>query len=181
MKKVIAPIAACALALTLASTALAAAPYRERSSGSGFDDLTSSICGFDVWLTYRVSFVAINQADGSYETMFDAERFRTGPGGTIKQLVHYTWTSADGFQVIGDPDSGSFQEVFHETLHGSRVWSTPGDGVIYRDSGTYEASVTITYTPDGETVEVSDEVSHGAQPSDLSEEEANELLCATIG
>lgn len=181
MKKVIAPLAACALVLTLASTALAAAPYRERSSGSGYDDFTSSVCGFDVWQTYRTSFIAVNQADGSYETTFDAERFRKGPGGTIKQLVHYSWTSPDGFQLIGDPDSGSFTEVIHETLHGSRVWTTPSGGVIYSDSGYYDAVVTITYTPDGESVEISDEVSHGDQPGSLSEDELFVLLCATIG
>ena len=182
MKQVMALVAAGVLTLAVTSTALGAAPYRENDSGSGYDDFTSSVCGFDVWLTYRSAFTAIAQADGSYETTFQAERFRTGPRGSVKQLVHYTWTSPDGFQVIGDPESGEFTEVIHETLHGSRVWSVPGGGVIYRDSGTYEAIVTITYTPDADpTVEVTDEVSHGTQPGGLSEEELNALLCETLG
>lgn len=180
MRKAIAPVAAVILALAAASSALAAKPdiFRDRTSGSEYDWGTSGMCGFDVWLDYRFDFTVIASPDGAV-AYFHAERFRTGPGGSVKQMVHYTWVPST-FEIIGDPDSGTWQEVIRELLHGSRVWSTPGDGVIYRDAGYYDATFTLTITPEGETVEVSNEVAHGQQPGQLSEDELNALLCGAL-
>jgi len=183
MRKLMAPLAATLLALSVASTAVAASTeiVRDRQSGSEYDWLYSWVCGFDVWLTYSYDFTTVNSADGSYVSYFHATRVRTGPGGSIKQTVSYNWTSKDGFIVIGDPESGSWQEVIHEVLHGSRVWSAPGGGVVYRDAGYYDSTFTITITPDGETFEITDEVAHGQQPGALTQDELDALICATIG
>jgi len=175
MRKAIAPVAAVILALAAASSALAAKPdvFRDRSSGSEYDWGTSGMCGFDVWLDYR--------ADILFREGFSfvhAERFRTGPGGSITQLVHYTFVPST-FEIIGDPDSGSWTEILRELLHGSRVWSTPGDGVIYHDAGYYDATFTLTITPEGETVEISNEVAHGQQPG-LPGDDLNALLCGAL-
>ena len=183
MRKVMAPLAASLLLLATATTALAAKPdrYEETGSGSEYDSSTSELCGFDVWLTYRTRYSFTQYSDGSSVETFDAQRFRRGPGGSITQVVHYVWVNPDPFQIIGDPESGSWQEIFRAVLHGSRIWSTPGEGVIYRDAGYYDATVVLTITPDGETVEIVDEVARGQQPSTLGEEEANALLCDALG
>jgi hypothetical protein len=182
VKRVIAIAAATVLSLIVASSAFAAKPdvFRDRSSGSEYDSFTSELCGFDVWLTYRIDFLIVIGADRGL-SYFHAERFRTGPGGSLLQSVHYTWTQPENFSIVGDPDSGSWVEISHDILHGSRVWSTPERGVIYRDAGYYEVTATLTVTPDGETFEITDEVAHGQQPGTLSEEAANELLCSTLG
>jgi len=181
MRKAIAPVVAVILAFAAASSALAAKPdiVRDRTSGSEYDEFVSGVCGFDVWLDYRTDFTNISSPKGSV-VYFHAERFRTGPGGSIKQMVHYTWVPST-FEVIGDPDSGSWMEVIRELLHGSRVWSTPGGGVIYQDAGYYDATLTLTITPEGETFEISDEIAHGQQPGQVSEEDLNTLLCETLG
>ncbi|OGO54677.1 MAG: hypothetical protein A2V84_14180 [Chloroflexi bacterium RBG_16_70_13] len=181
MKKTIAPVTAVILALAAASSALAARPdvFRDRASGSEYDESVSWLCGFDVWLDYRTDFSIISSPDGAVTT-FHAERFRIGPGGSLKQMVHYTWVPST-FEIIGDPESGSWMEVIREVAHGSRVWSTPDDGVIYREAGYYDATLTLTITPDGETFEISDEVAHGQQPGVLPKEEANALMCEALG
>jgi len=184
MRRVIAPIAALVLLLASASSALAAKPdvFRDRFSGSEYDEHFSWVCGVDVWLDYRVETSFIALSDGGYNLLVHAERFRTGPGGSIKQVVSYSFKSPDGNVIVsGDPDSGSFVEVTREILTGSRVWSSPGAGVIYSDAGYYDATITITVTPDSETVEISDEVARGPMPGTLTEDEANALVCETIG
>lgn len=177
MRKAMAPALAAVLVLAAASSALAARPdvFREHTSGSEYDDSVSGLCGFDVWLDYRADVLF---RDGF--SFVHAERFRTGPGGSITQVVHYTFVPST-FEIIGDPESGSWTEILRELLHGSRVWSSPGDGVIYRDAGYFDGVITITITPEGETVELTDEGAHGQQPGQLSEEEMDELLCATLG
>jgi hypothetical protein len=183
MRRLIAPVAAATLlVLATASSALAAKPeiFRDRFSGSEYDAFTSEVCGFDVWLTYRVDFSFIAMDDGGYLLLVHAERFRTGPGGSVTQVVNYSFTSPDGHQILGDPDSGSFVEVTREILRGSRVWSSPGAGSIYQDAGYYDATITITITPDGETVEISDEVARGQMPGLQSEDELNALLCEAL-
>ena len=183
MRKLTALVASTLLLLTTASAALAAGPEitRDRTSGSEYDWFMSEVCGFDVWLDYRQDFTFITKADGSSVMLVHVERIRTGPGGSIKQLADYTFTSGeDGFTIIGDPESGSFQEVIHEVLHGSRVWVAKG-GVVYRDAGYYDATLTITYTPDDVTFALSNEVAHGQQPTGQSEEVGFGLICATIG
>lgn len=183
MRKAIAPLAATLLVLIAASTAFAAAPerYREQFSGSEYDAFVSDLCGFDVWLTYRIRYSISMTSDGSAIETFDAQRFRSGPGGSINQLVHYVWTYPDPYQIIGDPDSGSWQEIYHPILHGSRIWTTAGEGVIARDAGFYDATIVVTFTPDGETVEVTNELARAQQPSTLGEEEANAILCEALG
>jgi len=183
MRKAIAPLFAVILALAAASSALAAKPdvFRDRFAGSEYDAFTSEVCGFDVWLTYRVDFSFFAMDDGGYLLLVHAERFRTGPGGSVTQVVNYSFRSPHGHQIVGDPDSGSFIEVTREILHGSRVWNAPGEGVIYRDAGYYDATLTLTITPEGETLEVSDEVAHGQQPGQLSEDVLNALLCGELG
>lgn len=175
MRRAIAPVAAIVLVLATASSTLAARPFHERATGSEYDAFTSELCGFDVWLRYRTAFLV------GETSFFHAERFRTGPGGSILQVVHYTWTYPDDFEIIGDPDSGTWQERFREVLHGSRVWTVPGEGVIYRDAGYAAATMTWTITPDGQTLEVDDEAFHGLQPGALSQDELDELLCAALG
>ncbi|MCI0583944.1 MAG: hypothetical protein L0227_13845 [Chloroflexi bacterium] len=175
MRRSIATVAAIVLVLATASSTLAAPPYQERAAGSEYDAFTSELCGFDVWLEYRTAFLA---GQMSY---FHAERFRTGPGGSILQVIHYTWTYPDDYEVIGDPESGTWQERFREVLHGSRVWSVPGGGVIYQDAGYAAATLTWTFTPDGETLEVDNEVFHGLRPGALSQEGLDALLCTTLG
>jgi hypothetical protein len=175
-----APVLAAVLVLAAASSALAAKPeiFRDRSSGSEYDGLTSWICGFDVWLDYRNDFSIISSPDGAVVTVH-AERLRTGPGGSVKQLIHLTFVPST-VEVIGDPDSGSWIEVIREIAHGSRVWSTPGGGVIVREAGYYDVTLTLTITPDGETMAFSDEVAHGQTPGQLSEEELDTLLCSAL-
>jgi hypothetical protein len=184
MRRLVAPVAAATLlVLATASSALAGKPdiFRDRFSGSEYDDFTSSVCGFDVWLTYRVDNTFIAMDGGGYTLLVHAERFRTGPGGSIQQVVNYTFQSPDGNVIVsGDPDSGSFVEVTREILTGSRVWSSPGAGVIYRDAGYYDATITITVTPDSETVEISDEVAHGQMPG-VPGDELLGLLCEALG
>jgi hypothetical protein len=181
MRKAIAPVVAVILAFAAASSALAAKPdiFRDRTSGSEYDEFVSGLCGFDVWLDYRTDFSIISSNDGAVVTVH-AVRVRTGPGGSIKQLVHLTFVPST-FEVIGDPDSGSWIEVIREVAHGSRVWSTPGGGVIYREAGYYDVTLTVTITPDGETMEFSNEVTHGQPPGQLSEDELNTILCETLG
>jgi hypothetical protein len=181
VKKLIAPFLATILVLVAASTALAGKPdsfYREQSSGSEYDSFVSELCGFDVWLDYRTDFYTVVGKTGSY---FHAERFRTGPGGSIKQVVHLTFRYPDGFQVIGDPESGSWIEVFHEIGQGSLVWSTPEDGVIYRAAGRADVTATLTITPEGEDFQIVEEIYSGQMPGGLSEGELNTLLCDTLG
>jgi len=177
MRKTIAPVAAVILALAAASSALAARPdvFREHLSGSEYDEHVSWLCGFDVWLDYRIDFLF---REGF--SFVHAERFRTGPGGSLKQMVHYTFVPST-FEIIGDPESGSWMEVIREVAHGSRVWSTPDVGVIYREAGYYDVTLTLTITPEGETFEISDEVAHGQQPGVLPEEEADALMCEALG
>jgi len=183
MRKVIVTVSAFVLLVATAGAALAARPdrYTEQFSGSEYDAATSELCGFDVWVTYRARYMLSAHSDGSAVETFDSQRFRTGPGGSIIQLVHYVWTYPDPFLIIGDPESGSWQEVFHPILHGSRVWTTAGAGVIARDAGYYDATIVTTVTPDDVTVEVTDEIARGQQPSMLTEDALNQLLCATLG
>jgi hypothetical protein len=179
MRRAATPLVALALLLATASMASAARPeiIHDRASDAG-PSFYSDICGFDVWGVVRTQFWVAIHADGSYETRFDAVRTFTGPGGELRQTVAYTWTSDELFQVIGDPDSGSWVEISSETLHGSRLWTKPRAGVVYHDAGSYHAMVTTTYDGEDLTVEVSDEVVHGQQPGSGMSDEA---VCRELG
>jgi hypothetical protein len=181
MRKVIALVLASLLVLATAGGTLAARPeiFRDASSGSEYDQYYSDRCGFDVWLTYRTTFSVIQNTDGSYTSTFDTVRVSSGPGGSVKRIIHLVFTSDEGFQLIGDPD-GDHQERLQELAHGSRVWSAPGMGVVYSDAGYYDATLVITVTGDDVTEELTDVVFHG-KPGSFDEEDLDALLCATIG
>jgi hypothetical protein len=177
MRKVIAPLLASLLVLASAGTVLGAKPddvWRTSESGSGYDDYWSDVCGFDVWLEYRVSFSGIR-----LNSTFDAVRTRTGPGGSATSTVHLVFRYPDGFQEIEDPDTGAITLVYREVAKGSFVWTTPEDGVIYRDAGYAAVTWYSTYTEEGEDITFDDEVYHGQMPA--GDEDLIALVCAALG
>ena len=177
MRKVIAPLAAALLVLSSVGTVLAAKPddvWRTSDSGSGYDDFWSSQCGFDVWLTYRVSF-----SGSRANSFFDAVRTRTGPGGTAIQTIHLVFRYPNGFEENTDPDTGLTTLVYREVGKGSFVWTTPKSGVIYRDAGYAAMTWYSTFTDEGEDIYFDDAVYHGQMPA--GDEDITALVCAALG
>ena len=176
MRKVIALLSASLLVLMSASTVLAAKPddvWRTSESGSGYDDYWSEICGFDVWLEYRVSFSGLR-----LNSTFDAVRMRSGPGGTTTTLVHLVFRYPDGFEEIVDPETGNVTLIYREVTKGSVVWTTPRDGVVYRDAGFAAGTWYAEYTAEGENLSFVDPVYHGQMPA--GDEDLNAIVCGAL-
>jgi hypothetical protein len=177
MRRAIAPVLAISLLALSATVAAAAETYRERSTASGPDEFWSGTCGFEVLVTARTSFQVVARADGTAQVRFGAVRSFSGPGGTIRQTLAYTWSVAVP-AVSEDPTTETVVVVTREVLHGTRTWSAPGAGIVTQDAGYYDATITTTASPNGETVEVSNETAHGSQPGSPIDPA---VFCAAVG
>lgn len=176
MRKVIASVIGLALVLASATTVLAAKPddvWRYQETGSGVDDFWSDRCGFEVTLAYRLAFSGVRA-----NSTFHVERMLTGPGGSATQVAHLSFRYPDGFETIEDPDAGTVTEIYREVAKGSIVWTTPDEGVIYRDAGYADVTWQIVYDGNGETMTFSDEVYHGQMPA--GDEPIQDLVCEAL-
>ena len=176
MRKALALFSATALLLATASTAVAAKPddvWRYAETGSYLDEHWTASCGFDVTQTFRLQFSAQR-----LNSLIQVERVYTGPGGTATLRASLDFRYPNGFETIEDPDAGTTTEIYREVARGSFIWTTPQDGVIYRDAGYAAVTWTIVYSEEGETMDFGDEVYHGQMPA--GDEDVVALVCEAL-
>jgi len=151
--------------------------YRDVAESSGTDDFWTERCGVPVTSAESSALTVTTFEDGGYRSQFRATQTLQGPGGTVLRQRSYSWSSPVPVEVIGDPDSGDFTEIFRETVTGVRVVIALGSGRLDQDVGQAYATVTIHHSDAGEDIVVADVIERGQHPADV---DVQALICDAL-
>jgi hypothetical protein len=180
MYRILGKVVLVTSALFLGATpAFAGSPdiYREVVDSSGPDDFWTERCGVPVTSAESSAVTVKTFDDGGYRFQLRATQTLQGPGGTVLRQRSYSWSSPVPVEVIGDPDSGDFTEIFRETVTGVRVVIAVGSGRLYQDVGQAYATVAIHYSDAGEDIVVADVVERGQHPTGV---DVQALICDAL-